>query len=88
MHIVGYDTPNGPMDEYCTREWLAGLLNMTMQEAHDATIPELVKSAGVVDVHPVYATDLACRLCEDGEDHADDGSECEDERCSQCEDAL
>lgn len=88
MHIVGYDTENGPMDETCTREWLAGLLDMTADEASEASIAELVKSAGVVDVHPIYTTDLACRLCEDGEDHADDGSECEEERCSQCEEIL
>lgn len=84
MHVVGYDTQDGPKDVSCAYEWIAGLLDMTNEEARDHEFNDLVRSAGEVDVFPIYATDLACMWCENNEDH----EECEDERCEDCDGVL
>jgi hypothetical protein len=76
------------MDTGCTVEWLAGLLDMDRDEAEEHDVQSLARSAGEVDFSPIYATDLACMGCENGDDHADDGSECENERCEECGDEL
>lgn len=98
MHIVGYDTPDGPKCEECLRTWIAGLLDgderMGPWLEWEWTTRELIRKGRqlhpdqVYDVHPTYATELACMLCENGEDHVPEAGECEEERCEDCDKKL
>lgn len=92
MHIVGYDTPDGPKCVDCTRGWVADLLDA--ESVGEQTTAELVnhgtihRPEHVYDVGPIYATDLACSLCENMEDHNPDAGECLDEVCEDCGNKL
>ena len=106
MHIVGYDTPDGPKCESDTREWVLGFLDsedsIKRHKAkgwgpwleHEESTADLIRRGKAIypeyvyDVKEIYATDLACSLCENGEDHNPDNGECLDETCEDCGNKL